>query len=560
MPTTQSVLAGRYRLVRPLGQGGMGRVWLARDEVLHRDVAVKEVTPPEGLPPEERANLGERSRREARAIARLTEPHVVRVYDIVEQEPWPYIVMEYVPSRSLDQVLREDGVLDPADAARVGLGVLAALRAVHRIGMLHRDVKPGNVLLADDGRVVLTDFGLATGGDTDATVTRPGLILGSPAFMAPERAATGVSTPEADLWSLGATLFAAVEGKPPYARPTSMATLAALASEEPDPAPHAGPLGQVLRGLLRRDPAQRMPEQEVERRLRRVAGTARRTRPLPAPTPTTPASTTPPSTTPAPTTPALPTPARTTPARTTMTPTTTASPSAASRLTRRPPWVVLAAAGALAVLLALAVALVLTHRAPRAGTEFHPPAIAPATSRPAASQPPASPTASPSPSAAPSRTAGPSTGAGFVMPAGWHRYRDPSGFSVAIPNGWTRSQSGSIVYFHQPGGGRLLGIDQTDQPKPDPLADWAEQEQYRVSHGDFPGYRRVRLVRVPYFRSAADWEFSYDGSGGRVHVNNRGVITSAHQAYGFWWQVPDRQWSAALPDLRIVYASFQPRT
>src|SRR5262245_53939610 len=218
MSTTHSpLIAGRYRLVTQLGQGGMGRVWLGRDEVLHRDVAMKEVTPPDGLPPGEREAMGQRSLREARAIARLSHPNVVRVYDVVQSEPWPWIVMEYVPSRSLDQVLRGDGPLPPDQAARIGLGVLGALRAAHRVGMVHRDVKPGNVLLGPDGRVVLTDFGLAT-FDGDATVTRPGMIIGSPAFMAPERAARGDSTPASDLWSLGATLHAAVEGRSPYAR------------------------------------------------------------------------------------------------------------------------------------------------------------------------------------------------------------------------------------------------------------------------------------------------------------------------------------------------------
>jgi len=276
MSVTQTPLvAGRYRLVQQLGQGGMGRVWLARDEVLHRDVAVKEVSPPEGLPAEERAAMGERSLREARAIARLSHRNVVRVYDVVRQEPWPWIVMEYVPSRSLDQVLRDDGTLTPAEAARMGLAVLAALCAAHRIDMLHRDVKPGNVLLSTDGRrVVLTDFGLAIVPD-DATVTRPGLIIGSPAFMAPERATQGISTAESDMWSLGATLHAAVEGRSPYSRGTSMATLAALATGEPDPAPHAGPLGAVIEGLLRREPGERLAAPEVERLLRQITRGAR---------------------------------------------------------------------------------------------------------------------------------------------------------------------------------------------------------------------------------------------------------------------------------------------
>jgi hypothetical protein len=269
--TQRPKIAGRYRLVSQLGQGGMGRVWLGRDEVLHRDVAMKEVAPPEGLAPEERAALGARTLREARAIAQLSHPNVVRLFDIVQQDPWPWIVMEYVASRSLHQVLEHDGPLPPVEAARVGLGVLFALQAAHRIGMTHRDVKPANVLLSNDGRVVLTDFGLAT-VEGDPTVTRPGVIIGSPAFMAPERAARGDSSPAADLWSLGATLHAAVEGQSPFARNGALSTLAALATDDPDPAPHAGPLRSVLRGLLIREPRDRMPAIEVERRLRKISG------------------------------------------------------------------------------------------------------------------------------------------------------------------------------------------------------------------------------------------------------------------------------------------------
>src|SRR6476660_6836530 len=156
-----SLLAERYRIIELLGHGGMGRVWRARDELLHRDVAVKEILPPEGLTPDERAEARKRTLREARATARLNHPNVVRVFDIVQTEDFPWIVMEYVPSRSLDQIIKADGPISPDRAVHIGLGVLAALRAAHSVGVLHRDVKPSNVLLTDDERVVLTDFGLA---------------------------------------------------------------------------------------------------------------------------------------------------------------------------------------------------------------------------------------------------------------------------------------------------------------------------------------------------------------------------------------------------------------
>jgi serine/threonine protein kinase len=265
------VVADRYRLVAPLGQGGMGRVWRATDVVLHREVAIKELVPPPGLTPGERQEMRERSLREARAIARLNNINVVRVFDVLSTDADPWIVMEYVASRSLQDTLAQDGPFNALRTAEIGLGVLNALRAAHRNGVMHRDVKPGNVLLGADGRVVLTDFGLAT-VPGDPNVTRTGLVLGSPAYIAPERARDGTAGPAADLWSLGATLYAAVEGASPFARPSAIATLAALATENVPVARNAGPLKPVLNGLLRKDPAHRINAEEAERLLSRAAG------------------------------------------------------------------------------------------------------------------------------------------------------------------------------------------------------------------------------------------------------------------------------------------------
>jgi len=232
MAVRRMLIAGRYRLLEPVGSGGMGRVWLARDEMLDRDVAVKEFVPPDWMTDEEKTRLRDRTLREARSAGRLNHPHVVRVYDVVHADGLPWIVMEYVASRSLHQVINEDGPYSPVAAARIGLAVLDALSAAHRAGVLHRDVKPHNVLIGLDGRVVLTDFGLATFVD-DGSVTGPGLVVGSPQYVSPERARDGASTVESDMWSLGATLYAAVEGRSPYARETAMATLMALATEPP---------------------------------------------------------------------------------------------------------------------------------------------------------------------------------------------------------------------------------------------------------------------------------------------------------------------------------------
>ncbi|MFE9914986.1 serine/threonine-protein kinase [Micromonospora sp. NPDC005553] len=265
------LVADRYRLLSPLGQGGMGRVWKARDEVLHRDVAIKELVPPPGLTDEERREMRERSLREARAIARLNNANVVRIFDVLRTDGDPWIVMEYVASKSLQDTLAEDGPVGVARTVEIGLGVLGALSAAHKAGVMHRDVKPGNVLLGDDGRVVLTDFGLAT-IPGDPNVTRTGMVLGSPAYISPERARDGTAGPEADLWSLGATLYAAVEGKSPYARPSAIGTLAALATEPIPPPKNAGPLKAVLNGLLRKDPNERITAEVAERLLRRAGG------------------------------------------------------------------------------------------------------------------------------------------------------------------------------------------------------------------------------------------------------------------------------------------------
>ncbi|MFG2050366.1 protein kinase [Micromonospora sp. NPDC048935] len=265
------LIAGRYRLLDLVGRGGMGRVWLARDEMLHREVAVKEIVPPTWLADHERAEARSRTLREARAAARLNHPAVVRLYDVISVDDNPWIVMEYVPSRTLQDLVDAEGPLEPAHAARIGLAILDALRAAHTAGVLHRDIKPQNVLVAHDGRVMLTDFGLATFDGGDGVTTRPGMVLGSPQYVAPERAAEGASTVAADLWSLGATLHAAVEGRSPYARSTAMATLSALAAGPPDPAPHAGSLAPVLAGLLRRDPRHRLDHDAARRLLVQAA-------------------------------------------------------------------------------------------------------------------------------------------------------------------------------------------------------------------------------------------------------------------------------------------------
>ncbi|MDX6285589.1 MAG: eukaryotic-like serine/threonine-protein kinase [Frankiales bacterium] len=251
------ILCGRYRLRERIGQGGMGVVWLAHDELLDRPVAVKEIVNVDAG-----HDVRERLVREARAAARLDHPGAVRVYDIADEEDdgaggAPWIVMEVLSGQTLQDAIRADGPMPAPRVAAIGAALIDAIDAAHRAGILHRDIKPANVQLCEDGRVVLTDFGIAsmTG---DASITRTGDIIGSPAYMSPERARGRSLDPASDLFSLGATLYAAVEGRPPFDRETPVATLTALVTDPPDTYQHAGELKPVLDGLLAKEPGQRL--------------------------------------------------------------------------------------------------------------------------------------------------------------------------------------------------------------------------------------------------------------------------------------------------------------
>ncbi len=263
-PMTGRVIAGRYNLQHPIGRGAMGVVWRARDQLLDRDVAVKEVVISALIGADERHNAYQRTLREARTAARLSHRGVVAVYDVAEEDGRPWIVMELVPSQSLDQVLVVDGRLPSARACRIGQQLLSALAAAHAAGVLHRDVKPSNVLIATnrtgegwDERAVLTDFGIAQ-FEGDPRLTQTGMVMGSPGFTAPERIRGSDASPASDLWSLGATIYAAVEGRGPYEqRGGAITTMSAIINEDAPIAPHAGQLAPIIAALLRRDPTRR---------------------------------------------------------------------------------------------------------------------------------------------------------------------------------------------------------------------------------------------------------------------------------------------------------------
>ncbi|WP_406512576.1 protein kinase [Streptomyces sp. NBC_00161] len=261
-----AVLAGRYRLVEPIGSGGMGKVWRAHDELLHRTVAVKELTAGLYVAQADREVLHARTQKEARAAARIQHPAVVVVHDVLEHDDRPWIVMEYIDGPSLADAAKAAGRIEPNEAARIGLHVLGALRAAHAVGVLHRDVKPGNVLLAKDGRVLLTDFGIAA-IEGDSSITRTGEIVGSIDYLAPERVTGGTPGTASDLWSLGATLYTAVEARSPFRRTSPISSLQAVVNDEPPALRQSGALGPVITALLRKDPAERPSAQETERML-----------------------------------------------------------------------------------------------------------------------------------------------------------------------------------------------------------------------------------------------------------------------------------------------------
>jgi serine/threonine protein kinase len=264
------LLADRYRLDETLASGGMGRVWRAHDELLSRPVAVKEICLPPTVSERDREVLRERTIREARAAGRLDHPSIVKVYDVVESDGRPWLVMQYVEAKSLHDVVRHDGPLRPRKAAEVGLSIAGALATAHAAGIVHRDVKPRNILLPGDPAAMLTDFGIATSSGDDA-ITDEGVLIGSPAYMSPEQARGERPGPAGDLWSLGATLYLAVEGRPPFDGGSPVGTLVAVMLTDPAEPGAAGPLRDLVCALLTKEPASRPSMAEVCDTLAEVA-------------------------------------------------------------------------------------------------------------------------------------------------------------------------------------------------------------------------------------------------------------------------------------------------
>ncbi|MGI8328918.1 serine/threonine-protein kinase [Actinomadura scrupuli] len=558
------VLAGRYRLLSHVGQGGMGTVWCARDELLDRDVAVKEVLIDRWLSDADRGVLHERTKREARATARLNHPGIVTVHDVIEEDGRPWIVMEFVRARSLQEIIDADGPLPPAQVAAIGRQLVGALRTAHAAGILHRDVKPANVLLLredHEDRAVLTDFGIAQ-VEGDTTLTQTGLVMGSPAYIAPERAKGERATPATDLWALGATLYAACDGRPPHERTDAMATLAAVLTVDAPPPRAGGSLTPVLLGLLDRDPGRRLT---AEAALDQLTGVVTETRTRPVPSVPTAAATW--AEAPA----GSRTQTRPDDRRDTsdpppwqphtvvsahggfrehpghqppggLPPNAPSAPSAPGRPGRGINSGLLAAVGLLAVAVIVLVGFVAFH--PQSGA------------KPSASPSVQSAGAQPGGSTTP-RPTSPTSAAAHRPPPGLHTVTGP-GYSLDVPTGWARSTSGNSVIWRDPATGAFVQVDRTGWTG-DPYAHWEAWEPRAIADGALRSYQRVALNRVTGAGyDAADLEFTYLTKGGTaMHAVDRGVQAGG-RSYAVFVSIPVAQWTSRSQNVDNFLDSFHP--
>ncbi|WP_424878562.1 serine/threonine-protein kinase [Streptomyces sp. SLBN-8D4] len=503
---TFRVIAGRYRLEARIGRGGMGVVWRATDQLLGRQVAVKEIPLDETLSAEDARLQRDRTLREAGAVARLSHPHIMVVHDVVEQDERPYIVMELIDGGSLADRISAHGPVDAAEAARIGADLLSALRAAHAAGVLHRDIKPANVLVeSGTGRVVLTDFGIAqVAGAT--TLTETGSFVGSPEYTAPERMSGARTGPEADLWSLGALLCTVLSGESPFRRDSLGGILHAVVIDEIRPPAQAGPLLPVVRGLLERDPERRLDAVEAERMLRDFLETGRtppRRAPERAYTPTQ----------------------RDLPLRRPPAPERSRSGGllASVRSRRGVP----AAALLVAVLAGAGVsaAVLLMDRDARDGRTTTG-SSAPGTPGGSASgsagassreTPGGSSQGTPGGSA-PGSSVGSSTGTAEPAPtatlpsapSGYRVAQDPAGFALAVPDGFRREPQGERVFYLSSGETFRLGVKATDPQPGGPLG--VMRRAAAKGPEANPGYRDGRVTSVTHRgHPAAFWEFTWDG-------------------------------------------------
>ena len=556
------LLAGRYRLVDSIGSGGMGRVWRAHDEVLHRAVAVKELTAALYVTESDRAVLLARTHAEARAAARINHSAVVTVHDVLEHDNRPWIVMELVEGNSLADEVKEQGRVEPAEAARIGLWVLRALRAAHAAGVLHRDVKPGNVLLSVDRRVLLTDFGIAQ-VEGDSTITRTGEIVGSVDYLAPERVRGHDPGPSSDLWALGATLYTAVEGRSPFRRTSPLSTMQAVVEEEPAVPQYAGALGPVISALLHKDPAVRPGMEEAEQMLAEAAE-GRRPRAAQAYVPTqhvdtgrdhgsaagraggatyvpgrqmpgyhsqgTPGVFGPPGAT-------LHEP---------MSAHTPPLPVPASRGRRRARNIALVAV--LAAVVGIGGGLAMKY--------------ADGLKRKDAGNSASSESAGGSPSTGPSSGTSNKAPAGAV-PKDWERQEDVEGFSLALPKGWKRQTDGNQIDYTPDGGKHFVRIAIDDSPDFDnPYMHQLDLEQQLQRLQD---YNRVSL-QSNTFRdcSGSLWDFTWTALPKQTEFpGERRAIEETYLGrdgveYAIYLSAPAADWATTRPQFDAILRGWRP--
>jgi hypothetical protein len=513
-------IAGRYLLRTQLGSGGMGAVWLADDTLLQREVAIKEIQFPSALTTEEAEAVKARAIREARSAAGLSSPHVVTIFDVIQESDHGYIVMELVKAPTLARVIADEGAVPPSWAAQIGLDVLTALEAAHDKGIVHRDVKPANVMITEGGRAKLADFGIATVKD-DPKITATGVVLGSPQFMAPEQASGRSTGPETDLWALGATLYYVVEGELPFDRGGTIPTLAAVVHDPPRPMNRAGPLRPLIEELLTKDPRRRPDAEWLRSRLRRVAG-AEHTEDA-APEVIRADSDEPP--------PSLePQPAPEVEAR--------AAPGL-DRRTDRPRRPYLLAGAALMLILAAAVGFLLRPDGTADGGRRSGGGDARGRQKETGAEPR-------------------SGGAGTV-PARWTAYRDPaSGYTIKHPPNWDVVPSGSTqVDIRHPSNGTYLRVGWRSPPGPSAVGAWESlSEEFGASHDN---YKEIKIEPTTFKGSdnAAIWEFTYTEGGVNLHAVDLGFVLGE---YGFAlnFQTHAENWDASQDLFEAFKASFRP--
>ncbi|MFQ3561566.1 serine/threonine-protein kinase [Streptomyces gramineus] len=573
------LIAGRYRLADIIGSGGMGRVWRAHDEVLHRAVAIKELTAALYVSESDQAVLLARTRAEARAAARINHSAVVTVHDVLEHDGRPWIVMELVEGHSLADEVKERGRVEPREAARIGLWVLRALRAAHGAGVLHRDIKPGNVLLGRDGRVLLTDFGIAQ-IEGDTTITRTGEVVGSVDYLAPERVRGHDPGPSSDLWALGATLYTAVEGRSPFRRTSPLTTMQAVVEDEATEPRNAGPLEPVITALLRKEPDQRPGPEETEQMLaeaaegRRPSGaqayvpTRSQVTEVSRPDPGTPYggsydSSRDSASYGSPYAGAQGGPygdsrggsyrgsyeGRST-AGGSANPATTIGPPPASGRSGRRRLRTLALVVAVAALLGGGTAIALQnwdsgHRDGSGGT------AAPATSGSTS----ASPTSTPD----------------GAVPTDWHSVQDPLGFKLSLPKGWKRSVYGINGDLKQidytPDGGRhflRIAIDSS----PDFSDAFAHQLDLEQQLQRLVDYRRVTMRKNLYRdREGSVWDYTWTAlaKDGANTAGPRRAIEETYYSregveYAIYMSSPAEDWPTASKQFTWVLQSWDPGT